>query len=125
MLIILFFLFFICSLTNLYRSGVFSEPFTEIVLVVLPALVNLMKEESGYVQEQAPLVLADLIKDSDDMQKAAYDADIIPRLAELLISVSSIENEEKEEIGVPGIGSIVMRKEKIKEVRICKNRYFL
>ncbi|CAO3640626.1 unnamed protein product [Cunninghamella blakesleeana] len=102
-------------LTNLYRSGVFSEPFTEIVLVVLPALVNLMKEESGHVQEQAPLVLADLIKDSDDMQKAAYDADIIPRLAELLISVSTNENEEKEEIGVPGIGSIVMRKEKIKE----------
>ncbi|ORZ19004.1 armadillo-type protein [Absidia repens] len=102
-------------LTNLYRSNVFSEPFDEIVLVVLPALVKLMNEETSDVQEQAPLVLADLIKDSEDMQKAAFDADIIPKLAELLASVSTKGSETEEELGVPGIGSVEKRKEKIKE----------
>ncbi|KAI8074812.1 armadillo-type protein [Gongronella butleri] len=102
-------------LTNLYRSGVFSEPFNEIVLVVLPALVKLMKEDTGEVQEQAPLVLADLIKDSDEMQKAAYDADTIPQLAELLIKVSSKPTEKEEPMGIPGAGSLAKRKEVIRE----------
>ncbi|KAI8088851.1 armadillo-type protein [Halteromyces radiatus] len=102
-------------LTNLYRSDVFSEPFTEIVLVVLPTLVKLMSEETGDVQERTPLVLADLIKDSEDMQKAAFDADIIPKLSELLASVSCKGSDEEEELGVPGTGSIEKRKEKIKE----------
>ncbi|KAI8334731.1 armadillo-type protein [Chlamydoabsidia padenii] len=102
-------------LTNLYRSDVFSEPFDEIVLVVLPALVRLMSEETGEVQEQAPLVLADLIKDSEDMQKAAFESDTIPKLAELLASVSSKDSNQNEEIGVPGVGSVEKRKEKTKE----------
>ncbi|KAI7878465.1 ARM repeat-containing protein [Lichtheimia hyalospora FSU 10163] len=104
-------------LTNLYRTGVFTEPFNEIVLVVLPALVKLLKDPSGDIQERAPLVLADLVKDSEDMQKAAYDADAISKLAELLSSTSTKENEEdaKERIGVPGVGSVAKRKEKIRE----------
>lgn len=109
----------IYSLTNLYRTGVFTEPFNEIVLVVLPALVKLLKDPSGDIQERAPLVLADLVKDSEDMQKAAYDADAISKLAELLSSASTKENEEdsKERIGVPGVGSVAKRKEKIREVK--------
>ncbi|KAI9495204.1 armadillo-type protein [Zychaea mexicana] len=104
-------------LTNLYRTGVFIEPFTEIVLVVLPALVKLLNDPSGDVQERAPLVLADLVKDSEDMQKAAYDADAISRLAELLVSASSKENDDDsdERIGVPGVGSVAKRREKIRE----------
>ncbi|ORX53932.1 ARM repeat-containing protein [Hesseltinella vesiculosa] len=102
-------------LTNLYRSGVFSEPFNEIVLTVLPALVKLMKEDVDNVQEQAPLVLADLIKDSDDMQKAAYDADTIPQLAELLISVSTKPTEKDDPMGIPGTGSLAKHKESVKE----------
>ncbi|KAF7723882.1 hypothetical protein EC973_001554 [Apophysomyces ossiformis] len=104
-------------LTNLYRTGVFIEPFNEIILVVLPAIVKLLKEPSGNVQERAPLVLADLIKDSEEMQKAAYDADAIPQLAELLASVSSKDNEEEfgGRMGIPGVGSVEKRKEKIKE----------
>lgn len=110
---------FSSSLTNLYRTGVFSEPFNEIVLVVLPALVKLLQDPTDDVQERAPLVLADLVKDSEEMQKAAFDADAIPRLAELLASVSSkdIEEEETPSLGVPGIGSVAKRKEKIKEVK--------
>jgi hypothetical protein len=95
---------------------VFTDPFDEIILVVLPALVRLMNEETGDVQEQAPLVLADLIKDSEDMQKAAFESDTIPKLAELLASVSSKDSDQSEEIGVPGVGSVERRKEKTKEV---------
>ncbi|KAI8052633.1 armadillo-type protein [Thamnidium elegans] len=104
-------------LTNLYRTGVFVEPFNEIILIVLPALVKLLQDPTDDVQERAPLVLADLIKDSEEMQKAAFDADAISRLAELLASVSSREAEEEEvsQMGVPGIGSVVKRREKIKE----------
>lgn len=104
-------------LTNLYRTGVFSEPFNEIVLVVLPALVKLLQDPTDDVQERTPLVLADLIKDSEEMQKAAYDADAISRLAELLASVSSKDAEEDAtpQVGVPGMGSVAKRKEKIKE----------
>ncbi|KAI8984453.1 armadillo-type protein [Mycotypha africana] len=105
-------------LTNLYRTGVFSEPFSEVILVVLPALVKLLQDTTGDIQERAPLVLGDLIKDSEEMQKAAYDADAIPRLAELLNSVCSKEADEeepKQQLGVPGEGSVARRKEKIKE----------
>ncbi|KAI9247987.1 armadillo-type protein [Phascolomyces articulosus] len=104
-------------LTNLYRTGIFIEPFTDIVLVVLPALVKLLKDPTGDVQERAPLVLADLVKDSEDMQKAAYDADAISRLAELLASVSSKESDEDsdEHIGIPGVGSVAKRREKVRE----------
>ncbi|KAI9321638.1 armadillo-type protein [Dichotomocladium elegans] len=104
-------------LTNLYRTGVFTEPFNEIILVVLPALVKLLKDTSGDIQERAPLVLADLVKDSEDMQKAAYDADAISRLSELLASASAKQNEEDAEelFGVPGVGSVAKRKEKIRE----------
>lgn len=104
------------SLTNLYRSDVFTDPFDEIILVVLPALVRLMNEETSDVQEQAPLVLADLIKDSEDMQKAAFESDTIPKLAELLASVSGKDSDQNEEIGVAGVGSVEKRKEKTKEV---------
>lgn len=105
-------------MTNLYRTGVFVEPFNEIILIVLPALVKLLQDPTDDVQERAPLVLADLIKDSEEMQKAAFDADAISRLAELLASVSSREVEEEEvpQLGVPGIGSVAKRREKIKEV---------
>lgn len=105
------------SLTNLYRTGVFKEPFSEITLVVLPALVKLLQDPTDDIQERAPLVLADLIKDSEEMQKAALDADAISRLAELLASVSfkDADEEESSQLGIPGMGSVAKRKEKIKE----------
>lgn len=79
--------------------------------------MKLLQEPTGDVQERAPLVLADLIKDSDEMQKAAYDADAISCLADLLVSVSSKETEDDlgAQLGVPGMGSEAKRKEKIKE----------
>lgn len=95
----------------------FTEPSNDIILIVLPALVKLLQEPTGDIQEKAPLVLADLIKDDEEMQKAAYDADAISKLAELLASVSSREIENHTcQLGIPGMGSTAKRKEKIQEV---------
>ncbi|KAG1458847.1 hypothetical protein G6F56_006298 [Rhizopus delemar] len=101
-------------LTNLYRTGVFPGLSNDIIIIVLPALVKLLQETTGDIQEQAPLIIADLIKDSDEMQNAAYETDAISRLAELLASVST-NKEDTPSLGIPGTGSIVRRKEKIKE----------
>lgn len=107
------------SLTNLYRTGVFPESSNDIIIIVLPALVKLLQEPTGDIQEQAPLILADLIKDSQEMQNAAFEADAIARLAELLASVSTAGENDcyTHQLGIPGTGSIAKRKEKIKEVR--------
>ncbi|KAI9276615.1 armadillo-type protein [Sporodiniella umbellata] len=102
-------------LTNLYRTGVFPELSNDIVIIVLPALVKLLEEKEGNIQERAPLILADLIKDSPEMQNAAYEADAISRLAELLASVSTPEKEDRPNLGIPGTGSLARRREKTKE----------
>ncbi|KAI9030106.1 armadillo-type protein [Phycomyces nitens] len=103
-------------LTNLYRTGAFSESADPIVLVVLPSLVKLLKEPMGDVQERAPLVLADLIKDSEDMQKAAFDADAIPRLVEVLANLSNKDTSTTDLIeGAPGTGGLEKCKQKIRE----------
>ncbi|RUS30099.1 armadillo-type protein [Jimgerdemannia flammicorona] len=77
-------------LTNLYRANVLPETSADVTLVVLPTLVKLLKE-GGTVQERAPLVLADLVKESETAQRAAFDADAIPRLAEILNHVNEDE----------------------------------
>ncbi|KAH8551203.1 armadillo-type protein [Umbelopsis sp. PMI_123] len=103
-------------LTNIYRADVFPEPFSDIVLVVLPTLIKLLKEDNTLVQEKAPLIMADLVKDSETMQKAAYEADAIPNLASILASVSKEDDETNEHrIGVQGSGGLVASKEKVKE----------
>ncbi|KAM3583146.1 Armadillo repeat-containing protein 8 [Umbelopsis sp. WA50703] len=103
-------------LTNIYRADVFPEPFSDIVLVVLPTLIKLLKEDNTQVQERAPLIMADLVKDSETMQKAAFEADAIPSLANILVSVSKEDDENNEhKIGVQGAGGIVASKEKVKE----------
>ncbi|CAO3658525.1 unnamed protein product [Umbelopsis ramanniana] len=103
-------------LTNIYRADVFPEPFSDIVLVVLPTLIKLLKEDNTVVQERAPLIMADLVKDSETMQKAAYEADAIPNLATILASVSKEDDETNEHrIGVQGSGGLVASKEKVKE----------
>jgi len=87
------------------------------VLVVLPTLIKLLKEDNTVVQERAPLIMADLVKDSETMQKAAYEADAIPNLATILASVSKEDDETNEHrIGVQGSGGLVASKEKVKEV---------
>ncbi|CAO3662461.1 unnamed protein product [Umbelopsis vinacea] len=104
-------------LTNIYRADVFPEPFSDIVLVVLPTLIKLLKEDNIQVQERAPLIMADLVKDSETMQKAAYEADAIPNLANILAAVSKEDDDSggEHKLGVQGSGGIVVSKEKVKE----------
>ncbi|RUS16087.1 LOW QUALITY PROTEIN: armadillo-type protein [Endogone sp. FLAS-F59071] len=77
-------------LTNLYRTGVIPETSADVTLVVLPTLVKLLRE-GGLMQERAPLVLADLVMESEVAQRAAFDSDAIPRLAEILNGVNEDE----------------------------------
>lgn len=88
------------------------------MLVVLPTLIKLLKEDNIQVQERAPLIMADLVKDSETMQKAAYEADAIPNLANILAAVSKEDDDSSGEhkLGVQGSGGIVVSKEKVKEV---------
>lgn len=62
--------------------------------------------------------MADLVKDSEIMQKAAYEADAIPNLASILANVSKEDEDGSEpKIGVQGSGGIVVSREKVKEVK--------
>ncbi|KAI8877562.1 ARM repeat-containing protein [Backusella circina FSU 941] len=105
-------------LTQFYRTDILQDTSSEITLVTLPALINLLQDTTEGIQEIAPLVLADLIKDSEEMQRAAFDADAIPRLIELLVN-NHFEEEQKDEPmtqwGVPGLNIVVKSKAKIKE----------
>lgn len=62
--------------------------------------------------------MADLVKDSETMQKAAYEADAIPNLANILAAVSKEDDDSggEHKLGVQGSGGIVVSKEKVKEV---------
>ena len=61
--------------------------------------------------------MADLVKDSETMQKAAFEADAIPNLANILASVSKDDEENHEnKIGIQGAGGILLSREKVKEV---------
>lgn len=83
------------ALANLYRSGAIPDFHSEITMHVLPALVKLFAEATAgssiLVQEKVPLVLAYLVSESEELQKAAADADAIPKLAAILSSLSGAE----------------------------------
>jgi hypothetical protein len=112
-------------LTQFYRTGILNDSSSEILLVTLPALIKLLQDQTEGIQEMAPLVLADLIKDSEEMQKAAFDADTIPRLVELLVNNHFEEEKNDEPItqwGVPGLNIVVKSKAKIKEVNFKREK---
>lgn len=91
-------------LTNLFKVGLIGKRMAQLlVLLVLPVLVRLLNEdemltkvsvgvggvdsdtwEKWTIQERAPAVLARLVMDSPEMQKAAVDAGAIKRLAVML-----------------------------------------
>lgn len=90
-------------LTNLFKVGLVGKRMAQLlVLLVLPVLVRLLNEdemltkvcvgggvdsdtwEKWTIQERAPAILARLVMDSTEMQKAAVDAGAIKRLAVML-----------------------------------------
>ncbi|CUS15388.1 unnamed protein product [Tuber aestivum] len=94
----------ISVLTNLFRVELVSKKLVHLlILLVLPVLVRLLTEEgketrvnagigsvdtetwaSWTIQEKAPAILARLVMDSTEMQKAAVDAGAIKKLAAML-----------------------------------------
>lgn len=89
-------------LTNLFKVGLIGKRLAQLlVLLVLPVLVRLLNEdemltkmsaggidsdiwERWTIQEMAPAILARLVMDSSEMQKAAVDAGAIKKLAVIL-----------------------------------------
>ncbi|KAG4303395.1 hypothetical protein PCK1_000359 [Pneumocystis canis] len=76
-------------LANMYRSGAIPKKYsTDLELIVIPILVRLL-DESDKIKEDALLILAYLVTDSDEMQKAACDADVIKKLANILHHINN------------------------------------
>ncbi|KAF9123592.1 Armadillo repeat-containing protein 8 [Mortierella sp. GBA39] len=91
-------------LTYLNRAGVIPEHNSDIMLTVLPILVKML-QLTGAVQEAAPQVLAHLIWESENMQKAVCDMEAIPMLASI---ISQMDEEDN-------VYGIVGQKDKLKE----------
>ncbi|KAK3840142.1 MAG: armadillo-type protein [Linnemannia elongata] len=91
-------------LTYLNRAGVIPEHNNDIMLTVLPILVKML-QLTGAVQETAPQVLAHLIWESENMQKAVCDMEAIPKLASI---ISQMDEEDN-------VYGIVGQKDKLKE----------
>ncbi|KAG5518249.1 hypothetical protein PMAC_003045 [Pneumocystis sp. 'macacae'] len=71
-------------LANLYRSGAVPKRYvSEVEYTVVPVVVGLLSEEDG-VKEKALGILAHLVTDSDEMQRAACEAEVVKRLGGIL-----------------------------------------
>ncbi|CAG8447099.1 5635_t:CDS:10 [Scutellospora calospora] len=73
-------------LTHLCRAKAIDEYLNDITLAVLPTLVKLL-DEKGPVREEAPHVLAYLIRDNEELQKAACDSEAVPKLADFVTHI--------------------------------------
>ncbi|EMR11215.1 hypothetical protein PNEG_00804 [Pneumocystis murina B123] len=81
-------------LANMYRSGAIPKKYsTDLELIVIPILIRLL-DESYKVKEHSLLILAYLVTDSDEMQGAACDADVIRKLANILHHVNNNPSPE-------------------------------
>ncbi|QSL65072.1 hypothetical protein MERGE_002377 [Pneumocystis wakefieldiae] len=81
-------------LANMYRSGAIPKKYsTDLELIVIPILIRLL-DESYKVKEHALLILAYLVTDSDEMQGAACDADVIRKLANILHHINNNPSPE-------------------------------
>ncbi|KAF9432236.1 hypothetical protein BGZ76_011086 [Entomortierella beljakovae] len=94
----------VTCLTYMNRAGVIPDLGDNIKSTVLPTLVKML-QMSGSVQETAPKVLAHLIWESEDMQKAVCDMEAIPKLAAI---ISQMDEEDN-------VYGIVGQKDKLKE----------
>ncbi|KAI8822623.1 armadillo-type protein [Fimicolochytrium jonesii] len=84
-------------MTRIYRTGKMpANRSQEAYITILPTLIKLFSDTapistlygSGWatVQEKAPRVFADLVEASEDLQRAALEADAISRLAAVIIA---------------------------------------
>lgn len=85
-------------LTHLSRAKAIGEYSDDVTLIVLPTLVKLL-DEKGPVREEAPHVLAYLIRDNEELQKAACDSDAVPKLADFVTHVVDQESSYYDPVG--------------------------
>lgn len=136
----------ISVLTNLFKVDLVSKKLVQLlILLVLPVLVRLLTEEgkenrvnagvgsvdtdtwaSWTIQEKAPAILARLVMDSTEMQKAAVDAGAIKKLAAMLKRANELpspainghqngNSHDSNHTGEPGSNLEVTHKMKVKE----------
>lgn len=79
-------------LTNFYKTKAIGKQDIDMATTVVPSLIKLVSEE-GAIKAKAPMILgkqeanlAYLIVDSDELQKAACDADAIAKLTPLVMA---------------------------------------
>ncbi|CAI2176126.1 12797_t:CDS:10 [Funneliformis geosporum] len=80
------------------RAKAIGEYSDDVTLIVLPTLVKLL-DEKGPVREEAPHVLAYLIRDNEELQKAACDSDAVPKLADFVTHVVDQESSYYDPVG--------------------------
>ncbi|CAG8514189.1 3858_t:CDS:10 [Funneliformis caledonium] len=80
------------------RAKAIGEYSDDVTLIVLPTLVKLL-DEKGPVREEAPHVLAYLIRDNEELQKAACDSDAVPKLADFVTHVVDQESLYYDPVG--------------------------
>ncbi|KAF0444540.1 ARM repeat-containing protein [Gigaspora margarita] len=85
-------------LTHLCRAKAIDEYLNDITLAVLPTLVKLL-DEKGPVREEAPHVLAYLIRDNEELQKAACDSEAVSKLAEFVTHISDQNSSYYDPLG--------------------------
>ncbi|KYR00796.1 armadillo repeat-containing protein [Tieghemostelium lacteum] len=73
---------------NLNQSKVIPESYSYLIRNILPTIIRLMGEEDS-IQEDAPIILARLISDNEDLQRVASEAEAISRLGQFLKDVNS------------------------------------
>jgi hypothetical protein len=87
-------------LANLYRCAVMpTDHLHDVHVHLLPTLIKLFHETQPAIREKAPLVLAYLVSESEEMQKAVAEADAIGKLASVLASVCEQQRDAQSEDG--------------------------
>lgn len=104
-------------LTNLFKYGSIPRRYhKEIASSVLPILVRLFDDTNQ--KRQACLVLTDLVKNSDDMQRAACDARAITKLSAILQQRSDLQQERIVESALLAVAAITLHKDEYRKLVI-------
>jgi hypothetical protein len=101
-------------MTNFSRSRAIQDQKPAIIQKVLPTLIKLLLEANS-IREKAPLVLAHLVSESEDYQKAACDADAISTLATFVKDSSSGVSTKLKESSLLALAAICSLKEECRK----------
>ncbi|KAL0484457.1 Armc8 [Acrasis kona] len=70
----------------------------DIIVTVLPIMIKLLSEVDDNCYQEAPSVLSDLIRNNPQLQKAACDANAIPKLVQYLSAEPTVDDNIKENV---------------------------